>query len=231
MEETSFQRRARAPNHFWGRAEDARFAAHYLWQGKEAEPALADAFRREASLALELVLKAVIAQRLENGTLALSPDRPPMHHNLPVLWKTAGLPDLPEGDHARLIGAKHRLYWSGRYPAPLKEADYHKEDEEAKPFRNEVGKIGSRKLFQNWRFDWEDFDRIYRVAADIFGDLAPYIDDGGRLIMPEGSETFRWPVGDRVRVARFSNRGSHDSYGSITGELFPVSLPGAARPM
>lgn len=190
-EETLFQRRQRAPNHFWGRAEDARFAAWYLWQGSEQEPALKDAYRREASLALELIIKAVIAQHIENGTDALERKAPPTSHSLTDLWKSAGLSPLAKPDHARLIDAKHRLIWAGRYPTPKRESDYDLEEKESRPYRQVVARFKGRDLTQGWSFDWEDFDRIYQIAADAFAKIAPYIDDDGFLIFPEGYENHR----------------------------------------
>jgi hypothetical protein len=66
--------RRRAPLHFSAKADNARFAAYVLWtMGPEArrrcaeqigyDGLLSEAFFREASLALELMIKAVIAQR------------------------------------------------------------------------------------------------------------------------------------------------------------------------
>lgn len=191
LEPTPFERRARAPMHFWGRAHDARRAAQLLWLATLEEPQLTDPYRREAALALELIIKAVIAQRIENGTQRARHARPALHHKLPELWKDACLPDLPRADHARLINAKYVLLWSGRYPVPREEAAYRTEDQEKQPYRQVVGKLGQRELFQEWSFCWDDFDRIFEIAADSFRTIAPYIDDDGFLVFPEGRETYK----------------------------------------
>lgn len=93
--ETPFERRQRAPGNFWYLAENTRFACRVLWEaigrGHAAstsdfghfdyspDVALTQAFRREAGLALELVLKAVIAQRIENGTATFPTLKKPRH--------------------------------------------------------------------------------------------------------------------------------------------------------
>jgi hypothetical protein len=75
--------RRRAPLHFMAKADNARFVAYVLNQGLSAEctsrikaaanyggtpqVAMFEAFRREAAIALELIVKAVIAQNIESG--------------------------------------------------------------------------------------------------------------------------------------------------------------------
>ncbi|GGA55613.1 hypothetical protein GCM10011385_06480 [Nitratireductor aestuarii] len=191
MHESIFQLRARAPLHFINRAWDARAAARYLWEGNKTNQRLFAAFLREGSLALELAIKGVIAQRLVNGTIELKDDRPPQTHDLPQLWHTAKLPKLKSEDQGRLIFAKHVLYWGGRYPVPAKESDYAREEREEKPFRKIVGKIGRYNIEQRLNLGWDDFDRIFRIAADTQVSIAPYTDARGFLIFPEGHEKYR----------------------------------------
>jgi hypothetical protein len=74
--------RRRSPLHFLARADNARFTAYVLWNLDQAagtrcagqigyhgtpEIAAREAFSREAALSLELIIKAVIAQRIETG--------------------------------------------------------------------------------------------------------------------------------------------------------------------
>jgi hypothetical protein len=154
------ERRRRAPAHHLSRASATHAAAKYLAEGRFYN----DSFRREAALALELVTKAVIAQRMELG---LSPShivRVRPTHDLPELWKDAGLPELSREDQHRLMIATSILYWSGRYAAPKTDDVYDKEREREKGFENVVGKLGDLQIYQARSFNWEDFDRIYTIA-------------------------------------------------------------------
>ena len=109
-----YERRRRDPLYFQFGAADARLAARLL------EGSGLDAFLREASLSLELITKAVIAQRLQVGE-NLGTSKVPVIHDVPKLWTYARLPALPPDDHARLIQARMYLQWAGRYPAPNKD--------------------------------------------------------------------------------------------------------------
>ena len=71
-----------------------------------------------APLALELIIKAVIALRLENGEDLGSVTKVPANHMIPELWSQARLPQLSRDDYGRLIKARIYLRWAGRYPAP-----------------------------------------------------------------------------------------------------------------
>jgi hypothetical protein len=78
------EKRRRAPLHFWAKAENARLVAYVLWLkddpserlseaasncGYRGTPSIAahEGFLRESALALELIVKAVIAQKIEFG--------------------------------------------------------------------------------------------------------------------------------------------------------------------
>jgi hypothetical protein len=75
-----YEQRRRAPLHFALRAENALKSASVLSNADVRE-----GFIREASIALELIVKAVIAQRLEVGE-SLGVTKVPATHNVPQLW-------------------------------------------------------------------------------------------------------------------------------------------------
>jgi hypothetical protein len=172
--------RRRAPLHFSAKADNARFAAYVLWtMDPEArrrcaeqigyDGLLSEAFFREASLALELMIKAVIAQRIELGMAMDHVTKVKASHDLVLLWADAELPVLSPDDLHRLMLARRNLFWSGRYAAPLRDEDFEKEREEMAPLENipidPTGRLKARKLRS---FVWDDFDRIYQVAATSF---------------------------------------------------------------
>ena len=174
--------RRRAPLHFWAKAGNARFTAHALWTMESSgqqecakrinyggSPAIAarEAFRREASIALELIIKAVIPQRVEIGIAMQYVVRVRATHDLVSLWKDAQLPALTSDDTHRLMIARQILYWAGRYATPLKDEDFEKEKCDMKPLENRVP-FGTSNLFliRPRLFSWEDFDRIYQIAAE-----------------------------------------------------------------
>jgi hypothetical protein len=116
--------RRRAPLHYEAKADNARFVAYLLDQALSADcisqvkvganyggtpqVALYEAFRREAALALELIVKAVIAQRIEaeNASRYVVSVRPV--HDLPKLWQEASLPTLSNEDQRRLVKVPSR---------------------------------------------------------------------------------------------------------------------------
>lgn len=199
------ERRRRAALRFWHAAENARFSSRVLWStsseaanairseffcGDANSEALVEAYRREASVALELVIKAVIAQRVENGTADMHVGSVPMTHNLPTLWENAKLPKLPKDDKGRLLKAKYILLWTGRYPAPKTDEDFERMRSELKAHKVITGQIGRFTTTKDLSFAWDDFDRIYQVAADTFRAIIPYTDEDGWLIIPEGPRKF-----------------------------------------
>lgn len=115
-------------------AKKARLCAFLLWQAREPERvvmlmrdasyasgnaglAMLEGFRRESAVALELIIKAVLAKQLELRRAPVS-DRVPATHDIPKLWADAGLPELPREDQYRLLLFKSVLMWSGRYVTP-----------------------------------------------------------------------------------------------------------------
>lgn len=194
------EQRRRSALRYWNAAENARLSARVLWltsedtangisediSGSFNSSALIEAFNRESAVALELVIKTVIAQRIENGTARRDVTKVRPTHDLRVLWGEASLPALPKDDLGRLIHAKYVLLWTGRYPAPRRDEQYDEMSEELKTFKVVVGKLGKRNLVADLKFAWDDFDRIYQTAADVFRAIVPFIDDDGWLIFPEG---------------------------------------------
>jgi hypothetical protein len=178
--------RRRAPLHYEAKADNARFVAcllgninlteGYLGAAAAAKyggtPAIAigEAFWREAALALELIVKAVVAQKIEFG---LAPEnvlhvRPT--HDLRALWREASLPSLSNEDQRRLLLAKRILVWAGKYAAPKNDESYEKEeleDERLQPPRS----TGGLRFLRPLAFDWENFDRLYQIAAREFWNL------------------------------------------------------------
>jgi hypothetical protein len=119
-----YERRRREPIYFQMCAGNALQAARLL------EGAVLEAFWRKASLALELIAKAVIAQRLEIGEDLGGMTRVPVSHNVPRLWTDASLPSLSREDYGRLVKARVFLMWAGRYPAPNRDEDGERDDAE-----------------------------------------------------------------------------------------------------
>ena len=122
--------------HWSTSAEKPHFVAFVLWHGMEesrlsemvresaytggdAGLALREAFQRESAIALELVVKAVIARKLQVRGANPATECVPATHDLPKLWTDAGLPELPREDKYRLLLVKQVLMWSGRYGTPL----------------------------------------------------------------------------------------------------------------
>lgn len=177
---STYEMRRRAPLHFWSRAENARLAAHLLAQaatgtasldlseiGYGGRPAIAfsEAFLREAAIAIELIVKALIAQQIElSVALPQVTDVRPTH-DVPRLWQDAQLPQLPRSDKGRLIFMKQILIWKGRYPAPNKDEDVHRDWEQLLPYHDTVVNFSNGlKTHRSLSLNWTDFDRIYQTV-------------------------------------------------------------------
>ena len=180
-----YERSRRAPLHFWARADNARFTAYILSKAAKLEtvsamaddigyggtPSIAtyEAFVREASLSLELIIKGVIARRLEVGE-KLGVTSVPANHNVPQLWDHAKLPKPSDADYGRLVQARVYLMWASRYPAPLKDEHGDKDSEEIQRYATE--RLPNSKLFRKPRsFAWDDIRRIYSVVHDCFWEI------------------------------------------------------------
>ncbi|MFO1099566.1 MAG: hypothetical protein U1E81_15210 [Xanthobacteraceae bacterium] len=174
--------RRRAPLHYEVKADNARFSAYLLWKmsnddnqklaaelGYAGTPrgALIEAFRREAAIALELMIKAVIAQRIESGIAKANIDKVKPTHNLPKLWNDASLPELDSDGKRTLLIAKRVLFWSGRYAAPKRDSDFIKDQAEFDQLKSEPSSA-QNDLLRFGLFNWSDIDKVYRVAAGSF---------------------------------------------------------------
>ena len=179
---SAHEMRRRAPLHYWARADNARYTAFGVWaldvdfQARCAEStgyrgtpevAMVEAFHREAALALELIIKAVIALRIERHVAMRQVVKVRPTHDLISLWTDAQLPDLSPDDQHRLMIARRILYWSGRYAAPRRDEDYVREQQAMEPLEEAVHS-GGLKFKRLRSFTWDDFDRIYQVAATSF---------------------------------------------------------------
>lgn len=183
--------RRRAPLHFWSKANNARFSAYLLWTVDQKSMnsiaadisysdntviATAEAFRREAALALELIIKAVVAQNLQRGKSKPGVTGVRTTHDLPSLWVDANLPALSKSDQARLLRAKYILLWTGRYAAPKTDKEYQKMLDEEEKLEQDVSEETS-KILQRLSFNFEDFDRLYQIACASFNNNLPNFAD------------------------------------------------------
>jgi len=183
--------RRRAPLHYLAKAENARYVAFVLDQrlsedalsrAAEALPyggtpgiAVGEGFYREAALALELIVKAVIAQKLELGVAPKYVEKVRPSHDVPRLWADAGLPKIQNKDRRILHLVKRILYWSGRYAAPKDDDQYEKEREEERALKPAAAP-GVLAFERPLVLDWETFDRIYGIAAEEFWRLRSHTD-------------------------------------------------------
>ena len=160
---STYELRKNAPNHFWSRANNARFAAFYLFESCDKDLTelqseigyngtvsigLYESYLREASLALELALKSSIATLDKNI---------PQTHDLLSLWKLAEAEELNEWDKKRLKNFRTILVWAGRYATPAKEEYYLKDKWERVPVSNQNKSI---QITKSLSLDWTDFDTV-----------------------------------------------------------------------
>jgi hypothetical protein len=179
--------RRRAPLHYWAKADNARFIAFILSHGLTTEHwansakaaeyhgstaiAAGEAFRREAALALELIVKAVIARKIECGLAPAHVTKVPMTHDVPKLWQAAGLPTLPTPDRLRLHHAKRILMWAGRYAAPKTDEQFHKELDEEEALKPPLPPGGLRIEKDPPLLEWPSFNRLYLIALHALNSL------------------------------------------------------------
>ena len=131
--------------------------------GGDAGIAVVEAFRREASIALELIIKAHVATQIELGIGPKNHTKPPPIHDVVQLWNMAGLPCLSPDDEIILILVKSLLEWSGRYAAPKDDAQLKKEqDAEDAAYR----KTNRNQRFRRYpKLSWECFNRLYKIVT------------------------------------------------------------------
>jgi hypothetical protein len=180
----------------WKRsAEKARFAAFVLWEmldgsrlekvvrecaytGGDAHLAVIEAFRRESAVALELIVKAVIARKLQWGGADPKTDGVPATHDVPKLWLDAGLPELSREDRYRLFIFKSVLMWSGRYPTPKSPKVWEAENNAFDELEDPPAEAGKFIFRQSITIGWLEFDRLFQIAhAAAVAELGPRLLD------------------------------------------------------
>lgn len=180
--QSTFERRRIAPAHWWARADNARLSAATIWQLRDGgdftsaikasiayggSPSIAygEAFQREAAVALELITKAVIAQRMTMRHADPAFESVPTTHDLPTLWGQAGLIKLGREDRYRLLRLKSVLMWSGRYATPRTEQAWERELEAFRPFQPPRDEGGRPRIHYPIPCGWPEFDHLYQLAA------------------------------------------------------------------
>ena len=150
--------------------DDAIVQAVIAESGYGGSPRIAylEAFRREAAIALELVVKAVIAQQMTMRQADPAREGVPATHDLPSLWALAGCPKLGHEDRYRLLLCKSILIWSGRYATPLSEEAWHREEAAFRALQPPTDKTGRLRIIRPIPLGWSEFNRLFRIAADRF---------------------------------------------------------------
>lgn len=125
---------------------------------------------REAALAIELILKAAVARRLETDRTGAAGQEVPSTHNLVTLWGRTGLPPfsrLPDRIKKTLLEAQFILIGAGRYAAPNKgKEDYDNEIlDRIKAVTPVVRKLGDFEIRQASWFGWNEIDEVYQMVA------------------------------------------------------------------
>ena len=177
--ESIWDMRRKAPFHFEAKADNARMSAFVLSHvgddltsdfpskagyGGNPSIALYEGFKREASIALELILKAILCVKTKSP--------PPATHDVYDLWSRAGLPNLSADDNYRLAEMTQVLYWSGRYAAPRSDRDLRRSAERFEKHQK-TKSLGNLKITEVTQLGWEEFDAIYQIAVRHFWDLEP----------------------------------------------------------
>ena len=180
--------------HWKASAEKAHLSAFLLWRmldsrrlaeavaecaynHGDAELAALEGFRRESAAALELIVKAVIARKLQWEGADPKNEGVPATHNIPKLWLDAGLPKLAREDRYRLLIFKSLLIWSGKYPTPKSSKEWVAENTAFDALEDPLlvpGKFIFRKPIT---IGWPEFDRIFQIAR-----TAAVVDLGPRVL-------------------------------------------------
>lgn len=123
-----------------------------------AKGALFEGWLRESSLALELIVKGVLAERaVQTGGEAVVPNV----HDVPKLWRMAQLPRLSRDDEYRLLVAYQVLQWAGRYAAPRKgRPDLFAEMRKMRTYATD----GRTQRVEPLNYDWDSFDALFQQA-------------------------------------------------------------------
>ena len=167
--------------HWRTSAAKARFSAYVLWHmqddsqlidmaresghlGGDYTLGVSEGFRRESAIALELIVKAVIAKALEAQAADPATECVPATHDLPKLWKQANLPVLPLEDRYRLQLVKSVLTWSGRYATPRTVKAWEEETRAFDALKEPPPSPGKFIARTPIKFGWIEFDRLYQMA-------------------------------------------------------------------
>ena len=155
--ESIWEIRRRASGHFWGKAQNAHRCAGILFKAQESITDIAcyEGFLRESSIALELILKALIAEQSNRA--------PPSSHDVYLLWQKANLSALENDDLMRLSEITETLYWRGRYGAPNKDSDLKKAAERSSKHQRRK-KFGKTFIISELPYGWNEFDRLYQIV-------------------------------------------------------------------
>jgi hypothetical protein len=167
--------------HWTSSAEKAWFAAYLFWHMRDqaklkevirecdykngdGDLAVIEAFRRESGVALELIIKAVIARSMEARRADPAIEGVPANHDIPSLWSQANLPDLPREDKYRLLLVKQTLMWSGRYATPRTVKAWEEENKMFDTLEDPPTVPGKFVIRNPITISWSDFDRLYQTA-------------------------------------------------------------------
>ena len=167
--------------HWRPSAEKAHFSAFLLWnmqdstmlndvirecdyRNGDANLAVTEAFHRESAVALELIIKAVIAGQLQARGADPEKEGVPANHDIPKLWCEATLPELGREDKYRLLLVKSVLMWSGRYATPRTWQAWAEENKAFDMLEDPPPKPGTYVIRTPITLGWSDFDRLYQMA-------------------------------------------------------------------
>lgn len=191
---SSRKERSQAPLHFYTKAQNARFCAYAISHldkpllfslaassdyYDDVQIATREGFMREASISLELIIKAVIAQKNENTRRdnQKKVSNVPQTHDVLQLWQMAGLETLSEDDQYRLAIVKRSLNWSSRYAAPKNDKGYTNEKKEIAPYMQVTHEFESGlRIKKGYPFGFSEFDALYQIANDKFWQLRSQMD-------------------------------------------------------
>lgn len=186
--QSTFEWRRIAPAGWLLRAANARLSAATLWHlrddgefvrviladvGYGGTPGIAysEAFQREAAVALELIVKGVIAQQMIMRNADPAIEGVPPTHDLPALWAQAALPKLRREDRYRLLHFKSILMWSGRYATPRTAKAWERENEAFRALEPTTDSTGHPRFIRLIPCGWPEFDCLYKIAAKRFSEL------------------------------------------------------------
>lgn len=171
--------RETAPAHYWARSVNAFYTAYVLSKTSEKRArgfadqvgyggtprvALQEAFIREAAIALELIIKAILADQLPEG------QRIPKNHNLPLLWEQAKLRKPSAVDMYHLNYLAIVLKWSGRYPVAAGRAKYDADLREHDRLLKKANGQETSLVITTRPTRWNEFSTLYEIASQAFSE-------------------------------------------------------------